>query len=54
VTPVDFVDQFISRLSDVLLDAGERAAVKRHAVTFIAMCAAGNDNLYSHNAVLLL
>lgn len=41
VTPVDYVDQLLSRLSDVLTDADERAAVKRHALTFIAMCTTG-------------
>ena len=45
MTPVDFVDQLICRLSDVLVDAGERAAVKRHAVTFITMCTAGTVDL---------
>jgi len=38
VTPVDYLDQLLTRLSDVILDA---AAVKSHAVTFITMCTAG-------------
>ena len=38
VTPVDLVDQLLSRLTDVISDAAQRSAVKRHAVTFIAMC----------------
>jgi len=42
VTPVDYVDQLLTRLSDVIDDADQRTAVKRHAVTFIAMCTAGH------------
>ena len=42
VTPLDYVDQLLSRLSDVITDAHQRAAVKRHAVTFITMCTAGD------------
>jgi len=41
VTPVDFVEQILTRLSDIITDAQQRSAVKRHAVTFIAMCTTG-------------
>ena len=41
VTPVDYVDQLLRRLSDVMSDAEQRAAVRRHTHTFIAMCTAG-------------
>jgi len=42
VTPIDYLDQLLGRLSDIIVDANERAAVKRHAVTFIAMCSTGS------------
>lgn len=50
VTPVDFVEQMLSRLSDVFSDA---AAVKRHAITFITMCTTGQCSLSSQQSLPL-
>jgi len=41
VTPVDFIEQMLSRLSDIISDSGQRAAIRRHATTFVAMCTTG-------------
>ena len=49
VTPHDFLEQILCRLS---LEKEPREVIKKHAQTFIALCATGNLILIIHSFML--